>query len=599
MKAVALGLQTSVGTSYDQTRTTLVGRASQKTLSSKLAVGTPLVSFADVTTDAALTPLHIEVTANGRALIVNAPAAGVGTIALYNFDMNTGAWTYVGKLAYTVPNSPATTHTVRSVKAMDTGTTGWKIFVGTVGSQPQNGGLFMLNNVALADFVPVGFATLPVASAGGQKAVYFLQETGGTNNLTTLQGMDIDLVGTRVYVGNRTAATFQVYVFDWSLTITTVLAGGITADAYVSQTGALPGIAGTILLLNNFTIHTPITGPNAGFVSLFVPTSTNLHSGRVSDLTSGAVTWPTLQQVNVLDVPNTNTGITPLTAHYSDTLDRAVMQVASRFFIKPFVNNSYDLVLGTSGNTQFRTGIPVAFQELGSVALAGTMTRNGWLFTTCSTVGQIGVQAFDMRSADVYDASYVVSKVVNTPNASYHTLRFTSPVRSFARVYYRTSGFGSLSGGWTAVPLDGDMSAIVPGQQIQFKLMPRFERDGSTIPLQFYEGFLVYTSNNEVSDNWEYSHDDSSTGNPSRVTFRLKSTYSSVVPTIYFRAYDLTNTLVANHNTSANPGFFEYSTNGGVSWLPLGTVPNTVGTLLRYTFSVPPGVDVRPSVRES
>jgi len=33
--------------------------------------------------------------------------------------------------------------------------------------------------------------------------------------------------------------------------------------------------------------------------------------------------------------------------------------------------------------------------------------------------------------------------------------------------------------------------------------------------------------------------------------------------------------------------------------LPLGTIPNVVGTLLRYTFTSPPGVDIRPGLKES
>jgi hypothetical protein len=44
---------------------------------------------------------------------------------------------------------------------------------------------------------------------------------------------------------------------------------------------------------------------------------------------------------------------------------------------------------------------------------------------------------------------------------------------------------------------------------------------------------------------------------------------------------------------------FEYSTNNGTTWNPLGTIPNTVGTLVRYTFTSPPGVDIRPGLKES
>lgn len=612
MRAQSLGLQDSVVSSYDQTKTTVIGRASQKTLSGKLAVGTPLISFADVTTDAGITPLHLAVTTNGRAFIFNAPAAGIGTIALYNFSFTTGAWTYVGKIAYTVPNSPATTHTIRAVRVDDT-TSALKIFVNTVGTVTTNGGLFMLGHgtspVTASDFVPVGFPTLAVATAANQKAVYFLQETGGTNNLIASQGMAIDTATTKIYVGNNTAATFQGYIFDYSLTITTVAAGGITSDMYVLKTGTLPGVVATILLLNNFNIVTPTADSGApvalqGSTCISIPSSTAFNLGKVSEWTSGATTWPSLSNVNVNDVANMNTAQTPATAHFSSTLQRIVFQLnAGRFITKKFVNNLYELIFGNSNDPQYRTAQGITFQEWGAAAISGTFTSNGWLFQTNATAGQIGVLAFDLQSADIYDTNYVIGKVLDIPlNTTIHTLRFTSPIRSFAKIYYRTTGFGSSTGNWVAAPLDGDYSGInfSSATQIQFKLMPRFERDGSTVPLQYYEAFLVYTPGNEISDNWVGSVDNTATGSPSRSAFRLVKAYVSSVPILYFRAYDDSGSLVASANTSANPSLFEYSTNNGSSWNPLGTIPNTILTTeVRYNWVSPPGVRVTVSLRES
>ena len=604
MKAQKLDLNSSVGTSYDQTRTTLVGRASQKTISGKQVVGTPLSTFADVITDANLTPLHLCVTDNDRAFIVNAPSAGVGTIALYNFNSTTGGWTYVGKLAYNVPNSPATTHTLRVVRAADPGTTGWKIFIGTVGTVTANGGLFMLNNVALSDFVPVGFATLPAATAAGQKAVYFLQETGGTNLLTAMQGFEIDTATSKIYVGNNTAATFQGYIFDYSLTINTVGAGGVTSDMFVLKTGTLPGMIATTLLLNNFNLVTPTTGINAGQLCISIPSSTAFQRGKVSEWTNGATSWPSLENVNVLDVANINVSLTPLTAHYSQILDRCIFQSSTgRWVVKQFVNNSYELVFGNPSDSQYRTAQSVAFHEWGAFTITGSFVKNGWLFQSSSTVGQIGILAFDLRSADIFDYSYVVSKVIDVPNSQWTTLRFTAPVRSFAKVYYRTSGFGSLSGGWTAAPLDGDYSGIATsGTQIQFKIHPRFDRDGSTIPLQMIDAFFVYQPQTEISDNWVGSVDNTtdSTQTPSRTAFRLIKAYTSSAPKLYFRAYDDNGILVASANTIDNPSLFEYSTNNGSSWNSLGTIPNVVSTTeLRYNWASPPGVKVTCSIREA
>ena len=72
-----------------------------------------------------------------------------------------------------------------------------------------------------------------------------------------------------------------------------------------------------------------------------------------------------------------------------------------------------------------------------------------------------------------------------------------------------------------------------------------------------------------------------------------------MVPTLYYRALDLSNVTLVTHNTVTNAARFEYSTDSGVTWLALGTIPNVVGTLVRYTFASPPGVDIRPSIKES
>lgn len=618
MKAFPLALQSSVGTSYDQTRTTVVGNSSQKTLTAtqggKQVVGSPLNSIADVITDAGVTPNQLHVTSNGRAFAFVAITAGAGTIVHYEFDLATGAWTYIGKLAYNVPNSPATTHTLRSVRVVgDTTTTGWQIFVDTVGTVTANGGLFMIGHgtskVSKSDFVPVGFATLPAATAINQKAVYFLQETGGTNLLTASQGMAVDQANTKIYVGNNTAATFQVYMFDWSLTISTVSAGGITSDLFVSKTGTLAGVAATILLLNNFTLCTPdatssVPAGLQGQICLSIPCSTGFNIGKVSELTTGVTTWPSLAFCNSSDALSVNIAVTPLTSHFSQTLQRFISQFAAgKWLIKPFANGLWDLVFGSSNNTQARTGSPfMDFLEFGGAGVTSTFTQSGWIFIVHSGAGQIAITAFDLRSLYQYDYSAIISKVIDIPAGQPMSFSVVTPVRSFGRFFYRTSGFGSASGGWIAMPTDRDLSAVSFGTatQVQFKIQSRMERDGSTIPLQVIEAHLLHQPNNELSENWVGSVNDTDTGSPSRSGFKLVKAYTSSVPKLYFRAYDDSGNLVALANTVDNPTLFQYSSNSGVSWSALGTIPNTITTTrLRYNWASPPGVEVTVSLRES
>jgi hypothetical protein len=121
---------------------------------------------------------------------------------------------------------------------------------------------------------------------------------------------------------------------------------------------------------------------------------------------------------------------------------------------------------------------------------------------------------------------------------------------------------------------------------------------GPSIHAQISELILGLEENTTISDNWEFSDEFSDNNTPSRIAFRLKTAYSSTVPALRFRAYDLSNVLLVDQNTTSHTSQFQYSTDNGLTWLPLGTIPNTVGTLVRYTFTSPPGVDIRPGLTE-
>jgi hypothetical protein len=196
-----------------------------------------------------------------------------------------------------------------------------------------------------------------------------------------------------------------------------------------------------------------------------------------------------------------------------------------------------------------------------------------------------------------------VTKVLNNQNSK---LRFyTTYEQLYAdtgniKLQYRTSGFGSISGGWIDIDAFEDLEPLIIGSnQIQFKMLFYIQSEGSSSPAQVNELLVGTDANNGISDNWEFSDDYSDNGVPSRTAFRLKIAYSSTVPTLYYRAYDLSDALLINNNTITNAANFEYSTDGGTVWNPLGTIPNTVGTLVRYSFTSPPGVDIRPGLKES
>lgn len=687
MKYVKADLLTDVVAVYDQTKTTRQGRAQTKTVNSQTVIGPPLNKFIDVFNDTAstsqVTPVLSYLSPNGRLFSVGAEAGGIVPISLHTVNLTTGATAFVGTVRMAIADVAATTHTLRGLKVIDTGTTGWRLFLATSGSVTINGGLYCINNLDLADFLAVGPGTLfPNATGSNQKATYFLQDPSnigvGQLNIAST-GVTLDVANNRVYVHNGVAATHQFYVYSTNATLDCPLSTGLTIDsstdrithtahgyvdntpiyltnlsggagltnntvyfvrnstandyqvsttsggaainittngtvdvcrafgttgsAWVHKTGNLPALAGTLIQSDSEDYALPGHTSNAGFPCIFFCTTTNLYLGRISELTSGATTWPSLVTSNLLGSVNQITSPTLAIATWSNVLDRAIYLTNSNILImKQVVNNVIDKIFGRASNIYRETFPSSDTQGLGGLTFSALDMEEGWIMLTGTSTGQRGNIISDLRSDSMFDYSYVVTKVLDTPLASFKFLaswRELADQASALTIYYRTSGFGSISGGWTQIPFASDMSSIPTADQIQFKIGFNTLSLGASIPAQLKEVFLGFESNVDISDNWEFSDDFSDNGVPSRTAFRLKLAYVTSVPTLYYRAYDLSNALLVNHNTVTNAANFEYSTDNGTSWLPLGTIPNVVGTLVRYTFTSPPGVDIRPGLKES
>lgn len=686
MQYVKANLLNDVVSSYDQTKTTIQGRIFQKTIDGADVLGPPLNYFVDPVTDTLpstqVNPVLTYLSPNGRLFSVANEVSGIIPVSLYTVDMSTGAQVYRGTIRITVADNAATTHTLRGLKVVDSGTTGWRIFLATSGTVLINGGLYCANNVDLADFIQIGPGTLfPSATGSNQKATYFLQDPSniGVGQLNVAPtGVTLDLPNNRVYVHNGAAATHQFYVYSTTATlncpqtigapvdagtdrftitghgyvdntpifITNLVGGaglvnngiyyvrsatandfqvslttggaivnvttngtadvsrafGTTSSAWIHKTGNLPALTGTLINSDSEDYALPQHTTNAGFPCVFFCTSTNLYLGRLSELTSGATTWPSLVTSNILGTPNQITAPTLALATWSSVLDRAVYLTNTNILIaKQVVNNSIDKIFAGANNI-YREGVMSNTIPLQWLIAGALDVEDGWLVVqTITTVGQRGIILCDLRSDELFDYSYIVTPVLSTPNSVYKFITTTDKLYDFTgslKIQYRTSGFGSITGGWIDIPFAEDLSSYATGNSVQFKIL--FDTLGldTCIHAQLQEFFLGFDSNTSISNNWEFSDDFSDNVVPSRTCFRLKQAYTSAVPTLFYRAYTLSDVLVITNDTVTNAANFEYSTDNGVSWNPLGTIPNVVGTLLRYTFTTPPGVDVRPGLKE-
>jgi hypothetical protein len=424
------------------------------------------------------------------------------------------------------------------------------------------------------------------------------------------------VVGTVYFVRNPGANDFELSATSGGASITTTgsaavgavigRAFGTTSSDFLFKTGNLPALAGTLLLTGSerkaIPVAAPISGPTLnGNGCAYLTTTTNLYLGLLSELTANTTTWPSLTTSNILGATNQIVTPTPTVATWSNDLDNAIYVTnTTKFVMKQVANNVITADFGELNNNYLETTSPSTV-SFGLTAVNNISSESGWLFICGSTVGQRVIIAMDMKSDSTQNFSYIVTKVLSTPNDQMYVLSSLEKLYDQTgniKVQYRSSGFGSISGGWIDIDLGADLSAVTTGSQTQFKILFNIQSEGSSSPAQINELLLGYIDNVEISDNWEYSHDQSSTGVPTRCAFRLKKTYQTSVPTLRFKSYDLSDSLLINQTTVSNPTNFEYSTNNGVSWLPLGTIPNVIGTMIRYTFTSPPGVDIRPVIIE-
>ena len=445
-------------------------------------------------------------------------------------------------------------------------------------------------------------ANFTSTTASGTQTVYFLR--------------DLQQVGGQWYFNLSTTSTGAAVVPTSSTSLFTMMrAYGISTTHSSKKTGNIsPVLTGTLLQAHSFAAVTPTSVPaNAGLNSqdcLSISTSTNLYLGKISDLVDGSAVWSSLTGVNLLGSGVDIIAPTASLARYSSDLDRWVYVTnTSKFIIKQHQNNVIDKTLGGLVTKYYEAQNPVGVQP-GLSALLSISISGGYLFAVGSATGQRGVVTTDLQSDKLFDYSYIISPITQIDAGS--TLRYVSTVESYwdytdnVEVSIRSattssdSIFNTASGGWTVVNFGKDNYPVGIGPFFQVRIRYNVATDSEGSPAQINDVVVGYTSTKELSEYWDGDVNNTTINgvSPSKTSFRLAKTYSTSVPTLYFRAYDSSGNLYQSANTSANASSFSYSTDGGTTWNNLGTIPNTAGTLVRYNWATPPGIDVFVSLRE-
>jgi len=681
-KAYLAGLRNNVVSSYDKTKTTVFGRMALRTFDGVQVLSTPTHRFADVMTDTGIVPLGpMHKTENGRMFVVQYLAA-VAQILLYNIDAVTGEQVYVGRLNAQLPSITASVHTIRGIRVVDGGVAGWKIFIATTATITlQVGGVHLVNNVGLADFVKTGYATIPTAVGLDQKGVYLLQDPalpGFAHVQTAATGIARHASANQLVLHNGVAANHQFYFYDTTQapdcptsavtsmpiaspgvvntdsphglaagdivqfqvdggslpplvvpgvayfvmaaglgattfqvsatvagvginfavagtgTITWCRAAGQTTSLFNRKTGSLTALVGTLLTNGSESFAQPSHTALAGEECLFFATSSNLYLGKISDLTSGATAWPSLMTVNILGTVNQITVPTAVCATWAQDTDCAVyMTNLSLLVIKRMYDNQI-LSLCSGLNTTYQETMNRPLISFATATAVNIEERQGWLFVSCSTIGQRGVFIMDLKSDALFGYSAFITPVMKVPATS--VLRNIAPIEHRFDdtcpnvLYYRLSNFdsGNLDGPeWIVATESTELGVEIPSE-IQFQSRSGFLSGGSPPPAMSTDFQFVATSRRENSENWRASEDDSSRNSesPAYSAFRMTSAYVGVVPRLTVTAMDDLDNVVYRVNTVDHKSVFTFSADDGASWTTLvgNVVPNVAGTLLRVQW---------------
>jgi len=229
MKTSLVNLQTSVGSTYDKTRTSALGRAFQKTIGSQQVIGPALTGFIDVQTVAGLTPSFIYFVPGLNLLFCLQSGTGVSpSVMVFNFNRDTGANSYIGRVILRLGDGVAsTTHTIRGLSVQTDGTSVC-IIISSTANAAVYGGLYAAY-CTLSQFTPSG-TTLWAASGPGQSAVYNLMPSDyyGVNAATGAHNAQWGVsmpylssdsaINTKVYALANTVAAPMAQVWDLATT---------------------------------------------------------------------------------------------------------------------------------------------------------------------------------------------------------------------------------------------------------------------------------------------------------------------------------------------------------------------------------------------
>lgn len=488
------------------------------------------------------------------------------------------------------------------------------IITTTTNATTTNGGLFITKGISKEIFTPIG-TTIPAATTVDNiRAVYWLGDASTVTNITAC-GAAIQpkssWTSAQVFVLNGVA----VYVYNFRKALT--LAAGKDITALTIKTGN-QAVTGVISVANNGRIGTLNHGPSSGIESLYFVTTTRCYRSSISSITNGSTSW---QSDVMSEVPPG--GVTTYLAtgglsscEIANDIDRLVIASTgaggNRSYVTKYntVGDPFDFIFLNDDKQQDQSssdggGVPHPSILVSTMSI---WSENGVLYLarlgTSASLNQIYTlpigahQTFALANNEVLiTPKFDISDSNKLYNLSVKAIRklgsdtFSLPTEPF-KSYYRTSGIDDNTGGWILLNDYGDLSGVV-GSQIQFCFT--FKVLGTTCIPSRVLGLSMTYEDNKTDSHYEPSVGNSSISN--RIfAYRQGTNWASNIPDLRIRLYNaVTGSLILDDSVLASAyGIFEYSNNGGATWLAWNPSADATSNYIRYTAtSLPNGVRIR------
>jgi hypothetical protein len=512
--------------------------------------------------------------------------------------------------------------------------------ISNTSSTAGNGGVFLVKGLSYDCFVPGGTAIPEAFWQDDLRGVYWLKDAAVVENQAA-GGLGLDAISTDgltssgshfIYVTQLiSAASTSCFKYNVRASLSGspfMVSGSATLAAFTTKTQPYAHALRTLSQFNNGRVFSVNHGPASGATSLFFvgfPSANvngHIYRAPLTEIASGSTTWVkdfsvVNPLVNSFFSPSGSYRWLPLQADYSSMIDALVVANNSNPDFRTLIVQ-YDPRLASANimcfapdanrlNTTQNSNLNI-YPPLPRQYPMSMWTESGYLYTISTTpIGQNSILYILPLGADWHFADYTKQYVItpqmstsgathyysafigdaNFPNPTVAANKFLSFQTEAYRAYVRTSGIDDNSGAWTILPDSCDMSGITPAGSVQF----RFD---FKIAGMFCQPGAIFGVGLNYEDNQQDSHYkpslDKSDSTSKIFAWNQMYPFGDGVPNLRITLTNLdagvSGTQILTDTVAMwSSGSWQYSRDGGASWLLWNSSYDRPGTYLRYTVS--------------